>query len=126
MLKRDHSWMNANRNTLLGALCVSHKLNRKAHIARGLHVGSRNAADTLTENLIHSHARIERDGSKNSNFCCSVKAINISGGISLSKAFLLSLAQSLIVRQAILAHAGKHVIGRTVNNTHDGRDLISN
>ena len=125
MIERNHSGVNTHVDTVIGAMSMRNELHGIAHGVRHGQVDRRNAADAFGVDIVHDHARVERDRSQNGDLRCCIVTIDIGRGISFCKAFGLGFSECFIVAHAVFAHAGEHVVRRAVHDAHDRRDLVS-
>ena len=100
------------------------QLHAVAHVARGVQIHRRDGADALGVHVADGHARVERDGREDGDLRSGIESVHVSGGVGLGETLFLSLAQGVIVAQAVLHHAGEHVVRRAVHDAHDRTHLV--
>ena len=124
MVRRDHGGMHAHIDPILAAMGDGQKLDDVAHVASCLDIHRRDVRDAVGENIVQGHTRVEGDGRQDGDLRRRVEAAHVRRGIGLGEALLLRLVQGVLVGQAVVGHAGEHVVGGAVHNAHDRGDLV--
>ena len=75
--------------------------------------------------VFQSQRRVESQGGQHGDFAGSINPFHVCCRIGLSIAFCLRFCQCFFVGKTSFRHPGQHIVGSTVNNTHNTGNLIS-
>lgn len=82
-----------------------------------------NAADV---NLVRGNSGSVRQHRQDEGLVGGVPAVDVQGGIFFRKAQLLGLDQGVRVIGPVFPHGGENIVGRSVDNSHNGIDVVAN
>ena len=116
--------MHAHIDPILAAMGDGQKLDDVAHVASCLDIHRRDIRDAVGKDIVQGHTRVEGDGSQDGDLRRRVETAHVRRGVGLGEALLLRLMQGILVGQAVVGHAGEHVVGGAVHNAHDRGDLV--
>jgi hypothetical protein len=88
-------------------------------------VGRGDARDALVVDVAGHDPRPEGDHGDDGGLGPGVEALHVGGGVALGVAQALGLGQRLLVRGAVLGHAGQDEIGGAVDDAGDPGDALA-
>ena len=81
-----------------------------------------NAADV---NFVRGDGGAVGQGGQNEGLVGGVPAVDVQGGVFLRKSQFLGLHQGVLVVGPVFPHRGKNVVGSSVDDPHDGIDVVA-
>ena len=122
---RKHGRTNANANAVFRVIFSNRQqFDYIAKLFSIIDILDTNVLDAFDLHIIKRHASIECNGSQDYSFTSSVQTANVSSWVGFCVTHCLCFFQNFIIVHMLLGHFGKHIVGSTIYDTHNGREFI--
>ena len=122
---RDQHGLNPGFDALGSLFRHTEKFDIAAHLSRITDICLCNFRDTFRINVVKGHSGMKSDRSQDRDLSGSVQTLDIGRGICLRIAKLRSQSQGLLKLHALLRHFRQDKVCRSVDDTHNLRNMIS-
>ena len=120
--QEDRLYPNLNAGSCLGAL--TQELHGVASLCRNGNIAGIHGVDPLNADLVEVHTGVISQTRQESNLAGCVKTAHIIGWVGFGIALFLGHRQGMVIGPAILGHVAEHVVGGSIENPHDARNLV--
>ena len=125
MAVRDQCGMYFYFNSFTGKLCNTKQFDHIAEFFCIPYILRSDLRDTFRINLRKRHAGTKSDGCHNGDLASRIIAFHIRCGICLRIPQSHSHIQSFLIAHPFLRHFGQNIVGGTIDDSHDLRQLTS-